>query len=176
MDLAHLLFNPNGRSGQRDFLRGAILLTGFWIVAQVLITYGGAAIGMMAGLLTWASVYCYLCVYGKRLHDSGRSAWLFLVFLIGYMIISALTMEIGVRLFAPGALEVRSEMEYLMQREGMVKAVMTHGPAYNKMTLVPQMLSLLISNAVLAYVAAKLKSDPQANQHGEPTGTGDLAL
>ena len=176
MSIPFLLFNPNGRLSQRDFLRGAILLTGFWIIAQVLITYGGAFLGMMAGLLTWASVYCYLCVYGKRLHDSGRSAWWFLVFLIGYFLVSMIATEVAIRILSPEALEVRSEMEYLMERGGIVEAMVTHGPAYNQMTLIPQMLSLLISNAVLAFIAVKLSSDPEVNKYGEPTSTGSIAL
>jgi len=176
MGVLNLLFDPNGRVGQRDFLRGAILLTGFGIVAQVLSIYGGTMIGMIMGLLNLATLYCYLCVYGKRLHDSGRSAWMFLLFLLAYIIIYTISMEVGIRLFTPGAIEVRNEMEYLMEREGLMKGMLVHGPTYNRMTLIPQMLSLLIVNGVLAYVAAKLTSDQLANKHGEPTGPGDIIL
>ena len=173
MDIPSLLFSPNGRIGVRDFWRGAILLTGFWIVAQVLITYGGAFLGLMLGMLTWASVYCYLCVYGKRLHDSGRSAWYFVFFLAAFVFISGIVADIFIRLLVPEALEIRGEMEYLMRRGEWMEAMTTYGPKLSQMTLVPQMLSLLAANAILAYVGARLRSDPNANAHGEPTSYGD---
>lgn len=176
MGITQLLFNPNGRIGQRDFLRGAILLTGFWIVAQVVIAYGGAALGLMIGLLTWASLYCYLCVYGKRLHDSGRSAWMFLLFLLGYFLLSGIVVNVCISLFAPQAAELRTQMVEVMEREGFVEAMMLHGPAYNQASLIPQMISLLVVNAILGYFGAKLKADPNSNQYGDPTGSGDVIL
>ena len=176
MNIPSLLFSPNGRLGVRDFYRGAILLTGFWIISQVLMTYGPPLVEMTLALFTLASVYCYLCVYGKRLHDSGRSAWYFVIFLIAYVIVYAIVVDVATRIIAPEALEIRAEMEYLMKRGGWLEAMETHGIEYNRLTIIPQMLGLLVGNAVLALIAGRFRSDPLRNAHGEPTSTGDPML
>ena len=175
MSVTQLLFNPNGRTGQRDFLRGAILLTGFLIIAMVIEAYGPVLLSAMVSLLTLGTLYCYLCVYGKRLHDSGRSAWYFLVFLGGFFVFSNIFNALLLMIFAPGAAELTEEMWYLLQR-GETREAMGHMSVINKMTIIPRMITLIAANAFLAYVGAKLISDPVANQHGEPTDPGDVIL
>lgn len=63
-----LLFSAEGRVGQRDF----------WIGAAVLFTGGllAHAIPMVGGVAWLVSFYGWICLYAKRLHDMGRSAWI----------------------------------------------------------------------------------------------------
>jgi len=67
MGWGSLLFSAEGRVGQRDF----------WIGAAVLFV-GGLIVHLipLVGAVTWLiSFYCWVCLYAKRLHDMGRSAW-----------------------------------------------------------------------------------------------------
>lgn len=67
MDYQHVLFDPNGRIGQRDFWIGVlILIAANWVVGFV---------PFIGFLLSLGLIYVGVCVYGKRLHDAGRSAW-----------------------------------------------------------------------------------------------------
>lgn len=66
MDWQFLLFNPNGRIGPRDYWIGVAIIIGGNLLADVLPVLGG----LLWLLLIWVG----LCVYGKRLHDAGRSA------------------------------------------------------------------------------------------------------
>lgn len=71
MDLQYVLLNPNGRIAQREFWIGVGLL----ICGNVL----SGMIPALGGLIWLFLIYVGVCVYGKRLHDTGRSAWLHLV-------------------------------------------------------------------------------------------------
>lgn len=68
MNWTHLLFDPKGRIGQKDYWIGVAVLIGGNIVAGIL-----PVIGFLLSLgLIWVGA----AVYGKRLHDAGKTAWL----------------------------------------------------------------------------------------------------
>ncbi len=68
MSFTQVLFNPNGRISQGQFWAG-------WAV--IVVTFVIGTFIPFLGLLVWLGlVYVGICVYGKRLHDMGRSAWL----------------------------------------------------------------------------------------------------
>jgi uncharacterized membrane protein YhaH (DUF805 family) len=71
MDWKHLFFSANGRIGQKDFWIGfLILFVAGWVLGMI------PLIGIFASLLM---IYCWACLYSKRLHDFGKSGWLQLV-------------------------------------------------------------------------------------------------
>lgn len=79
MDLVYILFNPNGRIGRKSFWVGwAIIFVASLVLGWIPI------IGMLISLL---SIYVGICVYGKRLHDMGKTAWLYGGLLIAMMLI-----------------------------------------------------------------------------------------
>ncbi|WP_323761476.1 DUF805 domain-containing protein [Maricaulis sp.] len=87
MDWQFLLFDPNGRIGQKDFWIGVAIILGGNILADVVPILGG----LLWLLLVWVGI----AVYGKRLHDIGRSAGLhaipwalnLVLFLLGFMML-----------------------------------------------------------------------------------------
>ena len=68
MDIGHVLFRPSGRIGQQDFWIGVLIIIGAHILSALL---GPLQIIAWLGLI-WVG----FAVYGKRLHDAGRSAWI----------------------------------------------------------------------------------------------------
>jgi uncharacterized membrane protein YhaH (DUF805 family) len=71
MNIGNVLFSPNGRIGQQDYWIGVLIIIGGNIVAGVL-----PIIGTLIALgLIWVGI----SVYGKRLHDAGKSAWLHVI-------------------------------------------------------------------------------------------------
>ena len=167
MDIPSLLFSPNGRIDPRDFGRGVILLTGFLIIAMTIEAFAPPVLSGMFSLLTVATVYCYLCVYGKRLHDTGRSAWYFLAVFAGFLIVTNIVNGILLSIFAPEAVEATEEMWTLLQR-GNGQEAMEKVSAINKMTIIPRMITILAANALFAYLAVRLRSDPDRNVYGPP--------
>ncbi len=67
MDIGHVLFRPNGRIGQQDYWIGILIL----VVANLLIGITGPLYPIFWLGLIWVG----LAVYGKRLHDAGKTAW-----------------------------------------------------------------------------------------------------
>jgi len=106
MDWQFLLFDPKGRIAAREYWIGVAIIVGGNILADIIPILGG----LIWLLLIWVG----LCVYGKRLHDTGRSAavhaipWLanfalavVAVMMVGGAILSAILTdgEVGPALF-----------------------------------------------------------------------------
>lgn len=94
MDIGHVLFRPNGRIGQQDFWIGVLIIIGAHILSPLL---GPLQIVAWLGL-----VWVGFAVYGKRLHDAGRSAWLHVLpwaIWLGLMIVAAVFLA-GAGVFA----------------------------------------------------------------------------
>ncbi|MEL6662659.1 MAG: DUF805 domain-containing protein [Pseudomonadota bacterium] len=163
-----VLFNPNGRIGPRTFWRGIVLLLGAMIIINILSAYAGP-VGQMLGLLTLAAPYCYLCVYGKRLHDSGKSAWFFLLFFIGYFILEGVFQTVLMPFLSPAASVLQDDMTLLME-QGQWMEALAYAPEIAKASLMTALVSLILANIVLGFLAARLKSDPGPNEYGPPEG------
>lgn len=68
MNITHVLFSPNGRIGQQEYWIGILILIAANIVASF--------IPLLGLLISLALIWVGIAVYGKRLHDAGKSAWL----------------------------------------------------------------------------------------------------
>ncbi|KAA5801717.1 DUF805 domain-containing protein [Alkalicaulis satelles] len=68
MNIAHVLFSPNGRIGQQDFWIGVLIL----IAANVIF----GLIPILGFFISLGLIWVGIAIYGKRLHDAGKSAWL----------------------------------------------------------------------------------------------------
>jgi len=163
-----VLFNPNGRIGPRTFWRGVIVLLGAMIIINVAGAYGGPA-GQLLGIFSLVAPYCYLCVYGKRLHDSGKTAWMFVAFLVGYFIIGTVISMILMPFLSPGVAELEEQMTILIE-QGQIMEALAYAPEINKAGIMTSLLSLILSNVILGYIAASFASDPGPNQYGPPEG------
>jgi uncharacterized membrane protein YhaH (DUF805 family) len=71
MDWRTLFLSPEGRMGQKDFWIGFLILFVIWLLSPIL---------HVLALLVWlALLYAWICLFAKRLHDMGKSAWLMLL-------------------------------------------------------------------------------------------------
>jgi uncharacterized membrane protein YhaH (DUF805 family) len=68
MDWKSLLFSGNGRIGRQEFWVGFLILLGVGVVLNFV-----PLIGPLIGLVT---IWCWIVLYAKRLHDMGKSGWL----------------------------------------------------------------------------------------------------
>lgn len=165
--MGNLLFNPNGRIGKSEFWQGLIVLLVIAAIFQVLAVY----VNPMMGLILYPLIFCYVCVFGKRLHDAGNSAWLYLLFLLGYVVLSFVLSLVLTPILAPEVAEFQREMTEEIAESGSfdMGAIMEMSSEVGRMTLIPNLVALIISHLILGFIAAALKSDPTANQYGEPT-------
>ena len=71
MDYQYVLLNPNGRIAPREFWIGVLIILGGNVLAGL--------IPLIGGLVWLGLIWVGICVYGKRLHDAGRSAWIHVI-------------------------------------------------------------------------------------------------
>lgn len=72
-----LLFSPAGRIGRRDYVIGLIGFAVIFTLYSLLINALGGSMGGFFGVLAFPFVILQVAysVYGKRLHDIGRTLW-----------------------------------------------------------------------------------------------------
>lgn len=153
MNFGHVMFSPNGRISQQDYWIGILILIGGNIIASFL---------PIIGFILWfVLIWVGIAVYGKRLHDAGKSAWLhvipwaitILTFIIGLAMIIAAGVTVG--LMSDGGDLSREELLALISGAGGGVAVMG--------------ISTLVWIGYTIW-AGVLKSDPGANAHGPAPG------
>lgn len=169
--MLNTLFNPVGRLARNQFLRGLILCLIAAMFAQIFVSFVSPGFSV----LNTALIYPFLCVFGKRLHDAGLTAWWFLAFLAGYFILSTLLTAILLPLISPESAAMQAELQEIGLHDGlgaMWASAMEQAPAINRASIMTTLIVLLITNAVMGLIAASLTSDPNTNKHGPPTAHG----
>jgi len=172
MDISHVLLNPKGRIGPRDFLRGLILLTGAGTIIQVLTVV--ATIG--AAILQYPMLWAYFCVFAKRLHDAGQTAWFNVLFLFGFVVVSSILNAVLLPVLSPQMMTLMTQIQEIGLKDGfggMLQAQQEHALAIARGTALTTLASFLIASAGLAFIGARLPSDPEANAHGPATSRSD---
>lgn len=164
MSLMQILFSPKGRIGPGAFWRGIIILLSFQIVVTIIGMYGPASVAGILEILSILTIYPYLCVFGKRLHDSGKSAWMFLLFVLGYVIILIASM-----VMAPGFGDFMTQYMELTEA-GDTEGLEALSEQSGRMFAIPSLVGTIIANGVLGFLAARLHSYPETNQYGPPPG------
>lgn len=171
MDFRKVFFDPQGRISPRVFGQGYVLLTGATLVVTVL----ALVVSPGAGILQYALVFPYICVFGKRLHDAGMSAWLWLVFLLGYFLINVVASAILVPVLAPETYAIQLEVQKVMEEGGLnagMEELARRAPEITQSSALVNVIVLLIASAIIGFIAYSLRSDPNANRHGPPTTHG----
>lgn len=167
MDFRFLFLEPQGRIAPAPFARGFILLTGAMLVITVLSTVALPGFGV----LQYALVFPYICLFGKRLHDAGLSAWLWLGFLAGFGFINMVFSMMFLPVLSPAAFEVQAEMQKVMEAEGLnaaFEALAERALEYSRLAAVTTIASFLVASGLTGYAAFRMRSDPKPNRHGPP--------
>ena len=152
MNLGHVLFSPNGRIGQQDY----------WIA--ILIIIGGNIVSSFVpvlGVILWLGlIWVGIAVYGKRLHDAGKSAWLHVI----PWALSIVFTIIGAVMVIGGAISagLMSQGDELTQEQ--IIALVSGGGG----GLAVMGLASLVWLAYTIWVGV-MKSEPHANAHGPAT-------
>ncbi|MEL7041778.1 MAG: DUF805 domain-containing protein [Pseudomonadota bacterium] len=169
--MGNLLFNPKGRIGRNRFWQGMVILT----VASILVIAANTMVSRMVGFVNLLLVFPYICVFGKRLHDAGLTAWWVIGVWIGSMIASfVFGLIFGGFFMTPEMLEIQEEMSERLAAGDFAGFV--QGTEILADKLLPlNILSTIGANAAAALVVGLLKSDPRENKHGPAVyaDTGD---
>lgn len=95
MDWRYLFLDSKGRIGQKDFWIGFLILFVAGLVLG-LIPVLGAIIGLIL-------LYPQVCLFSKRLHDFGKTGWLYLApIVLSVVLAGAMVAMSGAAFFTPG--------------------------------------------------------------------------
>ena len=168
MDFRFLFLEPKGRLAPRPFGRGLVLLTGACMMISVLT----AVVSPGLNVLQYALVFPYICLFGKRLHDAGLTAWLWIAFLAGLGFLNMFLSAILLPVLSPGAFAIQVEVQETMQTVSFTAAfeeLALRAEEYARLSAVTTLAAFLISSAITGFAAFRLRSDPKPNRHGPPT-------
>jgi len=159
------LFSADGRTTPNQFWQGIILLVG----TQIILYLGTAYISLWLMFLFFPLIYPYVCVYAKRLHDSGKTGWLFLTFFVGWMVVS-MFMNIVLAGFSNiDAVAVDQELQ-LLGEDGDIDAILALLKEVIQADLLLSLVGVMAGNAIVGFPCASLRSDPHDNQYGPVIG------
>lgn len=168
MKPAFVFLSPHGRLSPSAFGQALIILAGIMMLVMITSAYVSQGFGMFQTLL----IFPYICVFGKRLHDAGQSAWLYLVFVLGYFVLTAIVTAIVLPFFSPAASQMQVEFQNIAlggDFSGAMEALSERSLEFAQASIFTTVFSFLAANALLGYLAWRLASDPDTNQHGPPT-------
>jgi uncharacterized membrane protein YhaH (DUF805 family) len=145
MDWKFLFFSADGRISRQQFWIGALILIGAGVVL--------GWIPIIGWLISLVSLYAWVCLYSKRLHDFGKSGWLTAI-PVGLTIVCAIAAIATMGgMAAMGAFNTDYMHPGAMMGMGLTAALMG--------------LAMLVSLGFLLWVGLT-PTQPGANKYGEP--------
>ena len=175
--MANLLFSPSGRIGPSAFLKGVGIVAAIGAVLTLapLISY---KLGTMLGLVSIVLLFPLFCLVIKRLHDSGKSGWLSILFVILIGIVAIVLQSIAGSMFGgPAMADMQAATEELATSGAGLGEIMAataelteeYGPAIAKATAIPSAIAGFVGTMAGAFlVNLILKQDQAENQYGQP--------
>jgi uncharacterized membrane protein YhaH (DUF805 family) len=152
------LFNPKGRIGPVTFRNNALILVGIGVLMGLVPLVWPSPLLAIIGLVL---LYPTAVLWIKRLHDAGKSGWLFLGVFVVQLGLGLAANFLIIRPMAPPQAPVNP---------GDVAAVMANASAQMQATAIPTtIVSLVIGLAVVLIGNALIKSDPGPNAYGPPS-------
>lgn len=165
--MANLLFSPEGRIGPIEFRKGAVILlaANFFLWLSWYVNFG---IGMLVGLVSFAFIYCWACLFVKRFHDAGKSGGFFALVLLIFMIVAYLVSNVLLVALSPDIMSMMADLQdNLDPNDPDLEYMMDAYTKIFKAIAIPFAIGYLLTGAGLAFVTNKiLKSDPNDNQYG----------
>jgi len=155
-NLFKLLLSPSGRMGRRDYVIGLALFFLITVLFNLMLKSLGNSMAAFWLSLPFPFIVLHMtyCVYGKRLHDMGRSFWPVTAFIVGLIAIAIIVMmssEYGRDNPPPPDLAEKLQSEY------QARLAEGSGWLYGSMCGLIGIFSLWLATA---------KPDPKANTYG----------
>ena len=173
MSLVASMFSANGRMAPADFQKAGLVLVGITFVLALTPLFLPIVLAGIISLLSLVLIYPWVCIWSQRLHDAGKSGWLFLVVLLVWIVLGIIVSQIVTVIFGGEAARMMANAI----ETGNMDAVMQANEATASATALPSaILNALLGVAMIFGGNAILKQDPQENRYGPvPGAEGDPA-
>ncbi len=162
--MGNLFLSPYGRIGSEAFYRGGYILI-LVSVALSLINLLSPQTGKLLGVINYALIYPWVVIWIKRLHNGGKSGWMFLVYLLLYFAVAVIGFGLAVSMFGGDAF-----MQMLTdQIEGRISQAEMQAQLeiWARANMAPILIASIASSVLTIFIADKtIPTDPGDNQYG----------
>ena len=175
--MANLLFSPSGRIGPSAFLKGVGILAAIGALITVVPMFSLS----LGTTLSFASILLLIPMFMlviKRLHDSGKTGWLSILFVILIGVVGAILQSIATNMFGGNAMaDMNAATKELAESGAGLGEIMAatqelaleYGPAIAKKTAIPSAIAGFVGTMAGAFLTNLiLKQDAHENQYGHP--------
>ncbi len=168
MSLVASMMSANGRMAPADFQKaGLILIAISFVLALTPLVLPVVLASLLTIIVGLALIYPWACIWSKRLHDAGRSGWMFLVVLVIWIVLGLIVNQIVATIFGGEA----ARMMVAAMETGNPDAMMQASKAATQATALPSaVLNAIVGSGVIFAGNAILKQDPQENRYGPVPG------
>ncbi|EAP88905.1 MAG: DUF805 domain-containing protein [Oceanicaulis sp.] len=168
MSLVASMMSANGRMAPADFQKaGLILIAISFVLALTPLVLPVVLASLLTIIVGLALIYPWACIWSKRLHDAGRSGWMFLVVLVIWIVLGLIVNQIVATIFGGEA----ARMMVAAMETGNPDAMMQASKAATQATALPSaVLNAIVGFGVIFAGNAILKQDPQENRYGPVPG------
>ena len=175
--MANLLFSPSGRIGPSAFLKGVAIVSVIGAIIA-LVPLFSFTLGSTLSLVSIVLLVPLFMLVIKRLHDSGKSGWLSILFVILIGLVGVVLQSVAQSMFggeASQAMKAATE-ELATSGAGFAEIMaatselaLEYGPAIAKSTAIPSAIAGFVGTMLGAFlVNLILKQDAHENQYGHP--------
>ena len=173
--MGNLLFSPKGRINSGAFSKAAIILIALMFLLSVS-SLISVKIGLFLNLIGLIVIWCWIAVWIKRYHDSGRSGWMSLIPIIIWVIGGYILSSVVTNMVVPADLmaEFETSVTEILQTDGFGAMI---GEMFNgelaqkisKISTLPTSIAGAVWSALIAFgFNAIIKHQPEENQFGHP--------
>lgn len=146
-----LILSPEGTIGRQDFHKGAVILLALnffmWLSWYVSLGFGS-----MFAFLSLGFIYCWGCLFAKRLRGVGRSGLIFIPLFILFAIVSYILGNSLTIMFSPEIIQEAIELQETMDPlKPDLEVVMPIYTRFLKALAIPYAAAYLVIGALIAF-------------------------
>lgn len=167
MSLVASMMSANGRMAPADFQKAGFVLVAISFVLALTPLFLPLMVAGLISLLSLVLIYPWVCIWSKRLHDAGKSGWLFLVVMVVWIVIGLIVSQIVTLLFGGES----ARMMAAAMETGNMDAIMQANEATSQAIALPTaIINALVGVGVVLAGNAILKQEPHENRYGPVPG------
>jgi len=166
--MGDLLFSPQGRINSAAFIRGGyiLILISIAIGLSVLVN---TALGMVLSIFNIVLMYAWAVIWIKRLHNGGKSGWMFFAYILLYVGLSMFA-AVLMLMFVGGEdfmhLVVEKANNELSDAE-----LQTKMEAWQIANMVPMLIAKSLASLITLHIGDRaMPTDEGDNQYGPNPG------
>jgi len=159
--VVRLFFSPQGRIASGPFWRGVAIVLAANIALSVLQVFVlPRTVALQFSVVALALIYPWVCIYAKRFHDAGMSAWWVLAVMGGQTLVGVI---VGMVLNAGAVADLQAAQVGTAQWQTLQVEL-------GRRTFVPAQAVRIAVAVAVAFMVARLAADPDENRFGPPLG------